>query len=415
MVCGSMRGNSNSGPYNQRCLPPIVINIAMTKHEEWGWTSDFGIPLYVLKRAWTEIDIEVIDVAEFTVTVKLSRDRVAHFQGEGHEWFKAELDLYLWEIAGKYKVKIEMVDFAGNELDPPYEEEVDGWFGGVLRMLEALWGFICAVVSAIADAVMKALSFLVDLIIQAIRAVIDPMLETVQQAIKSFQDNLIFAFSDLFEERSKSKAGSDESLAVDALMWLIGTADLMVVIMMIFSTLEVIEEFGSFALAWMHALVAAIAGIVLTILNYILWIGLASTSDKTEVSSEYFHTVADQIDSVYWKTDSFKRTVMSVIWKYFTRQLSTINKPFVEFARVITLTVISMCVMLVSILGDEIGLSDDWRGAISLFGLVILMIATGYFFKNLYRASTKFAIAVVAGTQLATGYSMFLLGMARLM
>lgn len=31
-----------------------------------------------------------------------------------------------------------MVDFAGNELDPQYED-VDGWFGGVLRMLEAPW------------------------------------------------------------------------------------------------------------------------------------------------------------------------------------------------------------------------------------------------------------------------------------
>lgn len=59
------------------------------------------------------------------------------------------------ELAGKYKVRIEMVDFAGNELNPPYEEEVDGWFGCVLRFLEDLWDFIVALVSAIAEAVAR--------------------------------------------------------------------------------------------------------------------------------------------------------------------------------------------------------------------------------------------------------------------
>jgi hypothetical protein len=135
-------------PFIRESTPPVVINVKVKTHENWETVWVGFIPVPVLKRAWAEIDMEMIDVAEFHVTVRISPGRVAEFEGEGHEWFKAELDLYLWEIAGKYKVKIEMVDFAGNELDPPYEEEVDGWFGGVLRMLEALWEFICAVVSA---------------------------------------------------------------------------------------------------------------------------------------------------------------------------------------------------------------------------------------------------------------------------
>ncbi len=91
---------------------------------------------------WTEIDLQVINVAKFYVTAKISPGRIAEFEGEGHEWFKTELDLYLFELAGMCTVGIEMVDFAENELDPPYEVVVDGWFGGVLRMLEALWDSI---------------------------------------------------------------------------------------------------------------------------------------------------------------------------------------------------------------------------------------------------------------------------------
>ncbi len=168
----------------------MVINIKVKTHEEWGWTTDLIIPLWVLKRAWAEIDVEAIDVADFSVTVRISPGRLAEFEGEGHEWFKAELDLYLWEVAGKYKVKIEMVDISGNELDPAYEVEIDGWFGGVLRFFEDLWEFICAVVSAIADAVMAALSFLFELIArlfaEAIKALMDGIVSLLRPVIEDF-------------------------------------------------------------------------------------------------------------------------------------------------------------------------------------------------------------------------------------
>jgi hypothetical protein len=181
-------------PFIRESTPPVVINVKVKTHENWGWETFGFIPVYILKRAWAEIDMEMIDVAEFHVTVRISPGRVAEFEGEGHEWFKAELDLYLWEIAGKYKVKIETVDLAGNELDPPYEEEADGWFGGVLRMLEALWEFICAVVSAIADAVMAALSFIIEWIIQqfsnAINAAIDALISLVTPDVNSFSQDL---------------------------------------------------------------------------------------------------------------------------------------------------------------------------------------------------------------------------------
>jgi hypothetical protein len=82
-----------------------------------------------------------------------------------------------------------------NELDPPYEEEVDGWFGGVLRMLEALWEFICAVVSAIAEAVMAALSFLVDLIVAIVTSIFDTIVAPIVNAFMDWTESVVNLFA----------------------------------------------------------------------------------------------------------------------------------------------------------------------------------------------------------------------------
>ncbi len=189
--------DSQFNPFIRESTPPMVINIKVKTHEEWGWTTDFLIPLWVLKRSWSEIDVEAIDVANFSVTVRISPGRIAEFQGEGHEWFKAELDLFFWEVMGKYTVKIEMVDFAGNELDPAYEKEVDGWFGGVLRMLEALWEFICAVASAIADAVMAAINFIIDMLLSIINAALDAVVRPLVDGFNSWVDGIMNVVSSI--------------------------------------------------------------------------------------------------------------------------------------------------------------------------------------------------------------------------
>jgi hypothetical protein len=84
---------------------------------------------------------------------------------------------------------------------------VDGWFGGVLRMLEALWEFICAVVSAIADAVMKALSFIADVIISIVMAIVEAVVDPVVDAINDWANNLLEGIEALFEQHSCSLAG----------------------------------------------------------------------------------------------------------------------------------------------------------------------------------------------------------------
>ena len=40
-------------------------------HEIWEWVWVI-IPFPVLKRAWTEVHVEAIDVAEYTVTIRIN-------------------------------------------------------------------------------------------------------------------------------------------------------------------------------------------------------------------------------------------------------------------------------------------------------------------------------------------------------
>jgi hypothetical protein len=125
-------------PFIKESTPPVVINIKIKKVKVYEQVCAL-LCWDELKRVYSEISVEAIDVAQFTVVVKINDNsgRSATFHGEGHEWFVAELDLNIADEWIRYKVTIEMLDFAGNELDPPYEEEVVGWFGGLLRMLEA--------------------------------------------------------------------------------------------------------------------------------------------------------------------------------------------------------------------------------------------------------------------------------------
>jgi beta propeller repeat protein len=126
--------DSQFNPFIRESTPPIVLNIAITKHERWGDCVTLGISHSCLKRLWAEIEVEALDVSDFSVTVTISEDdeRTVTFVGKGHEWFMVAMDLRPVEVLVRYKVSIMMEDFAGNELDSPYEKEMDGLFGGVL-------------------------------------------------------------------------------------------------------------------------------------------------------------------------------------------------------------------------------------------------------------------------------------------
>ncbi|MFQ6061297.1 MAG: hypothetical protein ACE5KV_08425, partial [Thermoplasmata archaeon] len=126
-------------------------------------------------------------------------ERSVTFEGKGHEWFVAELDLYFMDLLVRYKVTISMEDFAGNKLDPPYEEEIDGIFGGVLRMLEALWEFLVDLATKIADAVGRAVSFIVDIIVGTTTKIFDLAIRPILDAIGNWVSNVIDKFVKLMK------------------------------------------------------------------------------------------------------------------------------------------------------------------------------------------------------------------------
>jgi hypothetical protein len=181
-------------------VPPVLLNVKIKKHDDWGTCWAGIIPFPCPKNPWTEIEVEALDVAEFEVEIMLegASRRSLTLEGKGHEWFDVKLDLDPVEVLFSYKVVISMEDFAGNKLDPPYEEEIDGLFGGVLRMLEALWDFLVSVACAIADLIAKALSWLADIIIGIMKAIMEAVLDAIKYAVEGYANSLIDVVSSHF-------------------------------------------------------------------------------------------------------------------------------------------------------------------------------------------------------------------------
>ncbi|TET90586.1 MAG: hypothetical protein E3J35_05780 [Methanomassiliicoccales archaeon] len=201
-------------PLTRENSPPVILNVKIKKHDEWGLCFALFIPYPCLKRAWTDVNVEALDVAQYTVTIELNDDsrRSVTLTGKGHEWFQAKLDLDVWDVLGRYKVTVSMVDFAGNELDPAYTKEIDGLFGGVLRFLEALWDFLVSLACMIADAVMAALNFLLELIGAAIAGLLGAIFDPLWQGgsnpeLTGFADTMELLLDEL-DETTTGESGS---------------------------------------------------------------------------------------------------------------------------------------------------------------------------------------------------------------
>ena len=120
--------------------------------------------------------------------------------GKGHEWFMVALDLKPVEVLVTYKVSIAMEDFAGNRLDPPYEKEMDGLFGGVLRMLEDLWDWLVDVATKIVDAVAEAVSFILDMLVSTARAIFEPIWNAIMDAFRSWGSSINHAMGNVLQQ-----------------------------------------------------------------------------------------------------------------------------------------------------------------------------------------------------------------------
>jgi hypothetical protein len=185
-------------------VPPEIFNVKIKTVEEKGTCYFLGVPYSCVKRRYSDISIDAMDVSQFEITIKLKGiyARSETLEGKGRQWHEAEMDLLEWEVLTRYEVIVEMVDFAGNELDPSYKKEIDGVFGGAIRFLEALWDFFVGIASAIADAVMKALSFIFEMMASALRPMLDAIVEPLWQggsnpAISSFLDGMTLKLGDL--------------------------------------------------------------------------------------------------------------------------------------------------------------------------------------------------------------------------
>jgi len=78
--------DSQFNPFIRENSPPVILNVKIKKHDHWGLCFALFIPYPCLKRAWTDVNVEALDVAQYTVTTKLNDDsrRSVTLTAEGH-------------------------------------------------------------------------------------------------------------------------------------------------------------------------------------------------------------------------------------------------------------------------------------------------------------------------------------------
>jgi len=156
-------------PFLRETIPPLLVEAYAEGDETW-----YGC---VVTRAWTTIRVRLLDVAPYTVTLRvLDNGAVRRFSGTGDQWFVAEIDIDYWsDTLVDYTVRAEAVDSAGNALNPPWEQKIEGFFGRLIDLL-------CSIGAFIADVVVKALSFIVDLMLDVVRGIMDAVVAPIWNA-----------------------------------------------------------------------------------------------------------------------------------------------------------------------------------------------------------------------------------------
>jgi len=74
-------------PFLRETIPPLLVEAYAEGHETW-----YGC---VVTRAWTTVRVRLLDVAPYTVTLRvLDNGAVRRFSGIGDQWFVAEIDYW---------------------------------------------------------------------------------------------------------------------------------------------------------------------------------------------------------------------------------------------------------------------------------------------------------------------------------
>lgn len=204
--------------------PPKILNVKIDTKEKWEWVVVGIILVYICTHAWTEVSVEVIDVANFTVEIRIDdyKNRFATFEGKGHSWFDASLDLdYFLDVLLDYTVKISAEDANGNVLDPPFVKKIEGLFGGIISILTEAWDWLVGIATAIFEAVVEALNFIVDLIVSMFMAMVDAVLKPVFEAYDAWVSNIGNAVTNIVTEHSCNLFDCDPQRAAEELAFAI--------------------------------------------------------------------------------------------------------------------------------------------------------------------------------------------------
>jgi hypothetical protein len=171
-------------PYIKEKIPPKIENIDIKTSVKIKWKYDLLVPHPVIKHCWSKIKVEISDVSEFTVTVKVKDNgKYVTFTGQGNEVFEATIDIDYWkDYLVDYRIKVVATDVAGNEIE--WEKKINGLFGGLLDALSAIWDMIAGAFTAAFEMMVAALNFLVNIIIEIIQIAFEIILSTIKSAVQ---------------------------------------------------------------------------------------------------------------------------------------------------------------------------------------------------------------------------------------
>jgi hypothetical protein len=204
-------------PYIKETIPPKIENIDIKTSAKIKWKTYLFVPYPVVKHCWSKIKVEISDVSEFTVTVKVKDNgKYVTFTGQGNEVFEATIDIdYLKDYLVDYRVKIVASDVSGNEIE--WEKKINGIFGGFLDVLNEIWNVIAGAFTAAFELMVAALNFLVDLIIDMVKGMIDAVLAPIVNAMNNWVKSVGLAIDEAFEEHSPSRAMIDPEGAAESI------------------------------------------------------------------------------------------------------------------------------------------------------------------------------------------------------
>ncbi len=119
-------------PFMRESIPPLLLDASADSHVNWGVCWFGFVPYPCVTRSWTVVRVHMLDVAPYSVTVRVKDNGIARtFSGQGDQWFTADMDIDFWgDYLLDFTVRAEARDAAGNALDPAWEKKVEGLFAG---------------------------------------------------------------------------------------------------------------------------------------------------------------------------------------------------------------------------------------------------------------------------------------------